>query len=353
MGLPVLYDRWAKECLGVRVPEEQRATCGSCPLVLGRPFGSEDIRFDESTKCCTYLPELPNYLVGLALAGGGVGPETASMGSRLSLGSGVTPLGVGMTPLYALIYKRAVGVPPGAFGRSPSLRCPHYVQTSGRCDIWQARNAVCATWHCRYNAGKNGATFWAGVRSLFRIVEEEMAIFVALRLGIASRVIGALMEAGEHSPEEVLSKALVEGSTGRTNADMWGEWVGKEEEYFLAGGRIVADMPWEEVRRACGARLAVQESKMRELVAMDARSGSVVVRLGFVRIHGTLNGLTRVSSYSQTDTVDIPSNIMGALLTLTWPQSLNGLAAKGITLEVATSLLDQGILVSGEPEPTV
>lgn len=85
MGLPLLYARWTEECLGERIPEEKRATCGTCPLVLGRPFGSEDIRFDESTKCCTYLPELP------------------------------TPLGIGMTPLYALIYKRAVGAPPGLY----------------------------------------------------------------------------------------------------------------------------------------------------------------------------------------------------------------------------------------------
>lgn len=348
MGLPLLYARWTEECLGERIPEEKRATCGTCPLVLGRPFGSEDIRFDESTKCCTYLPELPNYLVGLSLAGSAAGTEPASMRSRLDMRSGVTPLGIGMTPLYALIYKRAVGAPPGAFGRSPSLRCPHYAQTSGRCDIWQTRNAVCATWHCRYDAGKTGAALWAALRSLLRIVEEEMAVFVALRLGVAGRVISALLEAGDHSPEEVLSKALVEGSTSRGYADMWGEWVGKEEEFFLACGRIVDGLSWAEVKRACGTRLTVQESQVRELMTVGAPSGSAVVRLGVVRIHGNLDGLTRVSSYSQTDTVDIPTTLIGALLTLAWPQSISGLVAKGIPLDVANSLLDQGILVSDD-----
>ena len=30
--------------------------------------GSGDLQFEPSTKCCTFLPELPNFLVGAMLA---------------------------------------------------------------------------------------------------------------------------------------------------------------------------------------------------------------------------------------------------------------------------------------------
>ena len=70
--LPPLYARWTDELLGGPIPAETRATCLDCAMWVkeGRnpaaydPFTGQEISFLPSTKCCTYVPSLPNFLAG-------------------------------------------------------------------------------------------------------------------------------------------------------------------------------------------------------------------------------------------------------------------------------------------------
>ena len=68
--LPHLYARWTAELLAGPIPREERATCENCAMCA--PPGEEDDPqshvFDPATKCCTYVPDLPNFLVGRILS---------------------------------------------------------------------------------------------------------------------------------------------------------------------------------------------------------------------------------------------------------------------------------------------
>lgn len=114
--------------------------------------------FDPQVKCCTYLPELPNFLVGRILADEdpALAVGRATVEKRLQAGVAVTPLGLDRTPFYDLLYQHA----DTAFGRSHTLRCPHYIEEGGLCGIWQHRNSVCATWFCKHVRGAMGFRFW-------------------------------------------------------------------------------------------------------------------------------------------------------------------------------------------------
>lgn len=165
------YDAWMAELLGELPPQESRATCGNCPMTLpGRPFST-------STKCCTFVPDVPNYLVGDILAD--VAAETSdgrrSMESRIAVGSGVTPLGVFKPQLYALVYDRTARGPSNAFGVGQQLLCPHYQSETGSCGIWTHRNSVCTTWFCRHERGNLGKPFWEAVKDLLTRVETGLA----------------------------------------------------------------------------------------------------------------------------------------------------------------------------------
>ena len=151
--LPALYARWLTDALPAPPPPETNATCSACPLVSrqgAEPSGAG--LFHPDTKCCTYIPTLPNFLVGAILAD----DEPAAQNGRRSLrvrlegGDGLTPLGLAAPPAHAILY-RAGG--EHVFGRSPALRCPHYVVDEGTCGIWRHREAVCATWFCRHVRG--------------------------------------------------------------------------------------------------------------------------------------------------------------------------------------------------------
>src|SRR5262249_55419500 len=92
------------------IPAETRATCqqcAMCPPATGAasPTPSPDY-FNPQTKCCTYLPRLPNFLVGGILADETpeMAPGRASVEQRIRKGVTVTPLGLAADARFQLLY---------------------------------------------------------------------------------------------------------------------------------------------------------------------------------------------------------------------------------------------------------
>jgi hypothetical protein len=107
--------------------------------------------FRADVKCYTYMPSLPNFLVGGLLANQANTRAVGTMMDRLEFGSGVTALFVERTALFGHVYDSA----RSAFGRAPALRCP-YLEEDARCGIWSHRNSTCSTWFCKHSRGMLG-----------------------------------------------------------------------------------------------------------------------------------------------------------------------------------------------------
>ena len=75
--LPPRYSQWIIDLLGGTLPEEQVATCERC--VMQTTEVPEGYRFRADAKCCTYVPALPNFLVGASLRELPPGPARASL----------------------------------------------------------------------------------------------------------------------------------------------------------------------------------------------------------------------------------------------------------------------------------
>src|SRR5512134_3109981 len=96
--LPALYAGWFDDLLGSEIPSETRATCHDCAMC--ESDGDHQNRgsklFNPQSKCCTYLPRLPNFLVGMILKDQDPAMTSgrASVETRLQAGLGVTPLGL-------------------------------------------------------------------------------------------------------------------------------------------------------------------------------------------------------------------------------------------------------------------
>src|SRR5262245_42546607 len=65
VSLPSLYARWIADLLAAPIPEETIATCDNC--VMCKPDAVTPLVFRPEVKCCTYLPQLPNFIVGRIL----------------------------------------------------------------------------------------------------------------------------------------------------------------------------------------------------------------------------------------------------------------------------------------------
>ena len=80
-ALPALYAPWIEEALGHPLPDESRATCDRCVMMTRGEVDDPDVPYDPVTRCCTYTPHLPNFLVGAILGDGGPWPTCSRGGS--------------------------------------------------------------------------------------------------------------------------------------------------------------------------------------------------------------------------------------------------------------------------------
>ncbi|HEY3175874.1 MAG TPA: hypothetical protein VGK94_08980 [Candidatus Polarisedimenticolia bacterium] len=277
---------WLGSVLPGPVPRETTATCDRCVMCEPRSTGRgvADLSFDSRVKCCTYHPELPNFLVGRILSD--PDPELArgreAVESKLRAEVGVGPLGIHPPPEYLELFHQSAD----GFGRKIELRCPYYVVESGRCGIWRHRTGVCSTWFCKHDRGAVGARFWAALGSLLLEVERRVAHWCAAEL-----------VAGMPPP-----------------ADPWGPWRGRAAEFYRECARRVEPLGWDDIVRICGpsvedlARAAVEafrQMESREVPDALGRGSFEVVARGPDRV--------RLRSYNPFDPIDLPAWVLEAV----------------------------------------
>lgn len=270
--LPPIYQNWIGDILGGAIPREGRATCSTCAMCPGNSASELEppVRyFDPSVKCCTYLPRIPNFGVGGVIRG--ASPGVAAQGrqsviDRIQGAAGVSPLGLLGSAVFSIIYSRTE---PSAFGRSPALRCPHYVEEQGgMCGIWEHRNAVCATWFCRHGRGPIGAAFWRSLSHLLSEVETELALWSALKIGVSRLLLREIVELSRTTPERLLSVELAGEDHAKRYSALWGGWEGKELEFYIECANLVGALTWLEVVEVCGPRVTAGVEHVRAAFAL-------------------------------------------------------------------------------------
>jgi Fe-S-cluster containining protein len=252
--LPPLYARWMKDLLSGDIPAETAALCLNCVMCPypDRLLTPDDITFDEQMKCCTYIPRLPNFLVGCILAHDSTVLEAgkSSIEARLQRGIGVGPLGLERTAEERLRFEEMIKAE--RFGKDPSFRCPHFLeQETGICVIWPYRNAACATYFCRHVRGAFGAKFWNTLKLLLTAAENAAAQWCVHRLDLdyealfdlyATRILGAISPEDQTADESMRRR-------------LWGSWWGREREFYVECGRLAVDLTWGDVIEIGGIEL--------------------------------------------------------------------------------------------------
>src|SRR5215217_4529929 len=109
-SLPPLYANWMSEALEGNIPGEIKATCENCAMCnKTAPHNPKGLYFNPKTKCCTYLPELPNFLVGRIITEPDANsvPGRDRLLERIREGISTTPFGVVKPARYELLYNQA------------------------------------------------------------------------------------------------------------------------------------------------------------------------------------------------------------------------------------------------------
>jgi Fe-S-cluster containining protein len=229
--LPELYQSLLPEVFDTLAPTEQKATCASCAMCPPKDAGSgsasasADVTyFRPDTKCCTFEPRLPSYLVGAILAD--ERPDMAEgrrrVRAKIAARVGVTPQWLAPPAKREVLFGAAWR---NAFGRSLLLLCPYYEREHGLCTVWRHREAVCSTFFCKYDAAADGEQFWKSVRGLVGYVERVVSLHATI----------ALLPGYAPPPDRGLTLEDLEDQPPREAdyAALWGPWVGREEELYL------------------------------------------------------------------------------------------------------------------------
>ena len=359
--LPALYHPWVEALLGGAIPAEIDATCSNCAMLpdqgdppetnaAGTPTAS--LFFDPRVKCCTYVPALPNFLVGRILLDRDpqLAEGRASVLARIAAGVGVTPMGLAQPPTFAVLYKAG-----GAktFGRSLELRCPHYQTATGACGIWRHRQSVCTTWFCKHVRGAVGERFWQGLRHLLSLVEHSLAVHCV-------RTLAPGPEAARHAassrihPLSNLQASDLDDTPAPSQNRLWGRYQGRERAWFEDTGRIIDAMTWEDVRRTGGVELELAADLLRTAYD-DLRSTRLprVLRGGTTLRSPVGADLVELTAYSGYHPVIAPKALVDVLHVFDGRPTTQAIAAAaraGVAIEpaVVRRLVDIGVLVDGD-----
>lgn len=287
--LPPLYNRWFEGLLGGDIPAETRATCHDCAMCES---GGEHQKpgsqlFNPQSKCCTYWPRLHNFLTGLILLDEdpAMARGRASVEARLQAGLAVTPLGLEQPLKLRSFYTQ---MEPRAFGRAQTLRCPHYIdEQGGLCGVWKYRNSICSTWFCKYVRGAVSREFWETAKCLLMSIEDDLARWCVLKLELDETALaltlaprgGAGQGAGLTLPTlpSLTLEDLDEQPDREQQRRLWGQWYGREQEFYRACAALVMPLSWADVLAICGpetqlrARLTQQAFRQMTATEIPAR----------------------------------------------------------------------------------
>ncbi len=157
---------------------ETTANCNDCYKTKKT---SPAPHFDPVSKCCTYYPHIPNFLVGALLENPLKYPLFHAQFKKLVLNKEyVLPVGVCAPAHYQYLYNKKEWYD---FGNRPDLICPFYIPQGGLCGVWEFRSHECATFYCVSDHGKKGEEHWTKVRDHLHIIELTISQEAILQMG--------------------------------------------------------------------------------------------------------------------------------------------------------------------------
>jgi Fe-S-cluster containining protein len=340
--LPALYAPWLRAVAGGPIPKETNATCDRCAM-LPAADSMDGLYFHPDTKCCTYPTDLPNFIAGRILLESDPsmieGRQTVER--RIAERIDIKPSRVDAGSLRVLLY----GVTPLAFGRAPALRC-HYLSPKGECSVWKHRPSVCATWYCKHVRGGTGARFWELAAKLLHDVERDLAHWCMARLNVG---LAEIVEPDDHSRPHVSD--LGGDRDWGPYRRLWGDWAGREVEFYQACANLVESLTWPQVLEKCGPRVEIIAGLVRDAYShLDSAAIPGHLKASKVSLSNFHAGKYRITTYNNFDPLLISERLAMVLRYFdgrpTEEALQNILAERGLRLSpsLVKRLVDFGIL---------
>jgi len=338
-NFPAFYAPLLPEYFRLEIAEEKRSTCSNCAMCAS-PEGSPPptaVTFHPATKCCTRHPNLPNYAVGALLSD--EDPALAEgkqrVAAMIAQRVGVWPTGMRSSNRHRLLEQN---MDRRAFGQTPSLRCPYFNEgNGGSCSIWAYRPAVCASYFCKPVSGQLGQMLWDELKEYMQSVERELICYTTAKLQPEFLPISLIQSEGRSklSREDLEELAPPEAEY----AAAWGQWVGREQEYYKACYEAVRALSPQEFEGVIGhaAKRRMHRLHQRYLFASNTEPLDCVRYNPTASVRAMPNGEVAVSAYSEHDALVLSQEMFATLTEFTG--------------EEPTTVVQQRLREQGRPVP--
>lgn len=216
-----------KDISSIKFPKEQKSSCMNCPK-------SECHGYRPDYRCCTFHPRVGNFMLGLAT------DTEKGMESFIDLKNlgMLTPEGMNQTPVQW--YDYLDDVEKELFGKSQKILCPMLDTSNGYCKIHAFRNGVCSTFFCEKDYEDLSTEFWGSLSVLVGQIEMALTQW-------SMRYIGFDLEAYMHRFDSLakdftaVSNKENKGWSEAALKHLWGEWYGKELEFYRLCAKAIMD----------------------------------------------------------------------------------------------------------------
>lgn len=243
--LPLIYKNFLPDFFNNEAPEENLVNCSNCTMIKECSSEKENKRpkFNSITKCCTYFPTLPNYLLGGLFYDENPELEFGKLKvkNKIEKKTGVNPLSLSRDPVYALLYANS----KDAFGKSVRMMCPYFNSEKGMCSIWTYRNAICLTWFCKHNGSDTGKKFWDNLMAYLEYAEEQLQDYAVRELSMEPIKESSIID----------ERAL--DNLPPLDADYsakWGKWKENEIELYKKAFDIISSLNQSKFIKIMGER---------------------------------------------------------------------------------------------------
>jgi hypothetical protein len=315
--LSPVYQRLFPDVFDSAKVTESRATCDACQMCDHGTVPSElsASYFRPDTKCCTYHPTLPNYLVGAILADKRPEMEEGKRRIReqIELRLGVHPQRLAPSKKWALLYRSSM---ESTFGRSRLLRCP-YLDEKERCTIWYHRESVCFTFYCKFDNGLAGSQYWRALKGYLNVAEETLSSWAAKQVA---------KDVKDPRTDESAGLSLTDFEERPTepavHAKYWGSWVDREEELYIACYERVKRMTKEEYAKVVDGSSIGKErlEKLVEAVQRVREAPAIPERVSLnkrLRVLPVQDGVVITMPYNNYDSIKIEPELHDVLKVFT------------------------------------
>ena len=213
------------------------------------------------------------------------------------------------------------------------------------------------TWFCKHCRGHVGLTFWNALESLLHHTDDALGTWCLSQLAMTDSSLAKILQDRRRDKPHFTPQELDEAVDEPTHRALWGNWAGREPEYYRECGRLVSALSPHEALAIGGVEAALRLRLARRAYgALLSTELPAAVRPGSFRIQPLGNGEVQVVSYREYAPLLLPAVVLNLLSYFegrTVDEALKAIdEQEQIELEPALvrKLLDFEILVAVEPE---